>query len=109
MTPLPPYDADIISGRSLRLSNARTADLKPPLEKKPSHGSVASGNSHGYGYSGGGASSHSQRLQVDWVKLAKETQEENYNILREEFRRNPQLFLANQLMMSVQFFKNFDR
>ena len=30
-------------------------------------------------------------------------------VLREEFRRNPQLFLANQLMMSVQFFKNFDR
>ena len=94
---------------AVRPSNARTADLKPPLDKKPSHGSNASGNS-GYGYSGGGgASSYSQRLQVDWTKLAKETQEENYNILREEFRRNPQLFLANQLMMSVQFFKNFDR
>ena len=75
--------------------------------KKPSQGSAASGSS--YGYSGGGGGAWAQRPQVDWVKLAKETQEENYNILREEFRRNPQLFLANQLMMSVQFFKNFDR
>ena len=82
---------------------ART-ELRPALVKKPSQGSSASGNS--YGYSGGGTS---QRPQVDWIKLAKETQEENYKILREEFRRSPQLFLANQLMMSVQFFKNFDR
>ena len=45
------------------------------MVKKPSQGSAASGSS--YGYSGGGGA-WAQRPQVDWVKLAKETQEENY-------------------------------
>ena len=95
--------------RPLLITQTSATELRPALVKKPSQGSSASS---GYGYSsggGGGGGSGSQRPQVDWVKLAKETQEENYKVLREEFRRNPQLFLANQLMMSVQFFKNFDR
>ena len=49
------------------------------MTKKPSQGSAASGSSYGYsGGGGGGGGAWAQRPQVDWVKLAKETQEENY-------------------------------
>ena len=47
------------------------------MTKKPSQGSAASGSSYGYS-GGGGGGAWAQRPQVDWVKLAKETQEENY-------------------------------
>ena len=48
------------------------------MTKKPSQGSAASGSSYGYSGGGGGGGAWAQRPQVDWVKLAKETQEENY-------------------------------
>ncbi len=36
-------------------------------------------------------------------------QMENYAILREDFYKNPDKFILNQLMLLVQFFPNFDR
>ncbi len=34
---------------------------------------------------------------------------ENYEGMRDNFVKNPNQFLANLLILSVQFFKNFDR
>ncbi len=69
--------------------------------------SSESGRSGGYGYAGG--QPQPARPQIDFGRLAADTQEENYQVMKEEFRKNPSLFLSNQLMMSVQFFRNFDR
>ena len=57
--------------------------------------------SGGYGRSG--------TLHINYEVLEKQTQRENFRILREEFLNKPNLFLIKNLMLSVQFFKNFDR
>ena len=46
---------------------------------------------------------------LDWAGLEKDTQRFNYEALKEDFVKDPQLFLVNQLLMTVQFFKNYER
>jgi hypothetical protein len=46
--------------------------------------------------------------EVNYDKFCMDIQEENYNLLKEEFN-NPKVFLTNQILMSVQFFQNFER
>lgn len=46
---------------------------------------------------------------VDYEALEREALKENYLALKESYMKNPTQFLANQMLLSVQFFKNFDR
>jgi hypothetical protein len=71
---------------------------------------------HGHGRQAGAAGprtpppvSSSAAGGVDYSALEANAQEENFAALRKDFAENPTLFLVNQLMLSVQFFKNFDR
>jgi len=41
--------------------------------------------------------------------LERHAQTSNYAVLKEDFESDPQLFLLNQILMTVQFFKNFER
>jgi hypothetical protein len=41
--------------------------------------------------------------------LERETQRFNYNTMKEDFIKSPHEFLVNQLVMSIQFFRNFER
>ncbi len=47
--------------------------------------------------------------QIDWNTLEREVQEENYRMLKDDYTRNVHQFLTNLLLMSVQFFRNFER
>ena len=49
------------------------------------------------------------RSNIDWDKLEKNIQEMNLKILRDDLQSDPHQFLINMIMLSVQFFKNFDR
>ncbi len=49
------------------------------------------------------------RGTINYSALEREMQMENYAILREDFYKNPDKFILNQLMLLVQFFPNFDR
>ena len=46
---------------------------------------------------------------LDWAFLEKTTQQFNYNSMKDDFVKDPQLFLVNNILMSVQFFKNYER
>ncbi len=46
---------------------------------------------------------------IDYDALEKESQRENFEQMKENYFKNPSLFLTNLLLMSVQFFKNYDR
>ena len=47
--------------------------------------------------------------RVDWENLERNIQQENLKHLREDLHSNPQRFLANQILLSVQFFKNYEK
>ena len=46
---------------------------------------------------------------VDYEVLEREAHIENYRMMEQEFTKNPQQFIVNQLLLSVQLFKNFER
>ena len=50
-----------------------------------------------------------KKTSVDWNSLEKSIQSMNLDLLREDLNNNPHQFLVNQILMSVQFFKNFER
>jgi hypothetical protein len=52
------------------------------------------------------ATSH---YSLDWQGLERDTQRFNFEMLKEDFKKNQTLFLVNQLLMSVQFFKNYEK
>ena len=47
--------------------------------------------------------------RVDWENLERNIQQENLKNLREDLHSNPQRFLVNQILLSVQFFKNYEK
>jgi len=47
--------------------------------------------------------------KINWDALEKETQALNLSHLREDFQKNPDQFLINLILMSVQFFKHFEK
>ena len=49
------------------------------------------------------------RHGIDWNDLEKNVQAMNLQLLREDLHENPERFLINQILLSVQFFKNFER
>ena len=49
------------------------------------------------------------RHGVDWNDLERNVQAMNLQLLREDLHENPERFLINQILLSVQFFKNFER
>ena len=49
------------------------------------------------------------RHGINWSDLEKNIQVMNLQLLREDLNENPQRFLINQILLSVQFFKNFER
>lgn len=50
-----------------------------------------------------------QQPDINWDAIGKEAQANNYMLLKKDYLENPDQFLANQLLLSVQLFKNFDR
>lgn len=53
------------------------------------------------------APSHESR--IDWTSLEKSIQVMNLKLLRDDLNQDPHQFLVNQILLSVQFFKNFER
>ena len=49
------------------------------------------------------------RHGIDWKDLEKGVQAMNLQLLREDLNENPERFLINQILLSTQFFKNFER
>ena len=49
------------------------------------------------------------RVGINWDDLEKSVQAMNLQLLREDLHENPERFLINQILLSVQFFKNFER
>ncbi len=49
------------------------------------------------------------KSDIDWNFLEKSIQHMNLNILRDDLDNNPKQFLINQILMSFQFYKNFER
>ena len=47
--------------------------------------------------------------RIDWENLERNIQQENLKHLREDLHTNPQRFLVNQILLSVQFFKNYEK
>uniref|UniRef100_A0A0P5PZF4 Mab-21 n=1 Tax=Daphnia magna TaxID=35525 RepID=A0A0P5PZF4_9CRUS len=45
----------------------------------------------------------------EYYQILREIQTENLNKMRDQLKKNPQLFLLNNLILSIQFFDNFDR
>ncbi|KAF0292101.1 Protein mab-21-like 3 [Amphibalanus amphitrite] len=76
-------------GCSRCCSDSRHSSLAPST--------IPSQRPSGNGSAGSGASSYEQE------------REEALRLLRDEFKRRPTVFLISQILMSVQFFKNFNR
>ena len=49
------------------------------------------------------------KSNINWEAIEKETQAENYTHLKRDYLENPDQFLANMLLLSVQMFRNFDK
>ena len=47
--------------------------------------------------------------KIDWNALEKSIQFENLKHLKEDLHTNPERFLLNQILLSVHFFKNFEK
>ncbi|XP_057377286.1 uncharacterized protein LOC130698618 [Daphnia carinata] len=45
----------------------------------------------------------------EYYQILREIQTENLNKMRDQLKKNPQLFLLNNLILAIQFFDNFDR
>ena len=46
---------------------------------------------------------------IDWNFMERSIQNMNLKLLREDLHGDPHQFLVNQILLSVQFFKNFER
>ena len=77
-------------------SNGIPADIRPPVRFQDSN----------LGPTGSPAV---PKPRIDWESLEKSIQGMNLNILRDDLENDPHQFLVNMIMMSVQFFKNFER
>jgi hypothetical protein len=49
------------------------------------------------------------KYKIDWLSLERSTQLMNLEHLRQDLNDDPQRFLVNQILLSVQFFKNFEK
>lgn len=45
----------------------------------------------------------------EYLQILRETQTENLTKLREQLKRKPQLFVLNNLVLSIPFFEDFER
>jgi len=50
-----------------------------------------------------------QKSRLDWERLEKSAQSMNFKLLKEDLNGNPTNFLVNLILMSVQFFKNYEK
>ena len=50
-----------------------------------------------------------QRAANEYHQILNDMQSENLMLLREQLKKKPELFVLNNLVMSIQFFENFDR
>ena len=53
--------------------------------------------------------SSSVAYRIDWKSLVAATQRNNLEMMREDLQTNLKRFVVNQLLMSIQFFDNFER
>ena len=47
--------------------------------------------------------------QIDWKSLVSSSQRSNLEMMREDLQTNLKRFVVNQLLMSIQFWDNFER
>ena len=47
--------------------------------------------------------------QIDWKSLVSSSQRNNLEMIREDLQTNLKRFVVNQLLMSIQFWDNFER
>ena len=47
--------------------------------------------------------------QIDWKYLVSSSQRNNLEMMREDLQTNMKRFVVNQLLMSIQFWDNFER
>ena len=64
---------------------------------------------YGHAPSTGSTGNYGRTTGLDYEALEREAKKENYLQMREDFLRNQKQFLVNQLLLSVQFFKNFEK
>ena len=50
-----------------------------------------------------------QQKMNEYYQILREAQMDNLKKMREHLKRNPELFLLNNVILSIQFFDNFDR
>jgi hypothetical protein len=54
-------------------------------------------------------STNPQQKMNDYYKILREAQMSNLKKMREHLKKNPELFLLNNVILAIQFFDNFDR
>lgn len=50
-----------------------------------------------------------QRALNEYHQILHEMQSENLVVMREQLKKKPELFVLNNLIMSIQFFEHFDK
>ncbi len=55
------------------------------------------------------ATSEPQRKMADYLRIIRQAQAENLAEMREHLKKRPDLFVLNNLILSIQFFDNFER
>lgn len=50
-----------------------------------------------------------QRKITEYYDILRQMQTDNLTKMREQLKKKPELFLLNNLILSIQFFDNFDR
>ena len=50
-----------------------------------------------------------QRKMADYLRIVRQAQAENLAEMREHLKKRPDLFVLNNLILSIQFFDNFER
>lgn len=50
-----------------------------------------------------------QRAVNEFHQILQDMQKENLAVMRDQLKKKPELFVLNNLVMSVQFFEHFDR
>ena len=53
--------------------------------------------------------SEPQRKMAEYLRIVRQAQAENLAEMRENLKKKPDLFVLNNLILSIQFFDNFER
>ena len=53
--------------------------------------------------------SEPQRKMAEYLRIVRQAQAENLAEMREQLKKKPDLFVLNNLILSIQFFENFER